>query len=266
MKFKKKKKKTILPIEQLKVGGVGGKPGWQGVFVEQHKTLGKAWYTWGENSRNVPHVFCYLLSQWGLSGILTLLQADLVILDAWDVACVWDWEPRINVSAQIVLSPPSLTLLKGPVLQLLVKPLILEFTLSSDLPSVWVLSRAAQCQGRHNYNSLLSMNALWGWEQTVFIGTKQYSNTLCPAHEKEEKSSKKPSFGGRDANAIPPLGLGFVSTRLVCWGGGTDVLRLLALGTMDTKHSKRNRLSSLSQVLKTSWFTIANLWVFSQQN
>ena len=42
---KKKKQKTVLPIEQLKVGGVGGKPGWQGVFVEQHKTLGKAWYT-----------------------------------------------------------------------------------------------------------------------------------------------------------------------------------------------------------------------------
>ena len=38
-------KTTVLPIEQLKVGGVGGKPGWQGVFVEQHKTLGKAWYT-----------------------------------------------------------------------------------------------------------------------------------------------------------------------------------------------------------------------------
>lgn len=124
------------------------------------------------------------------------------------------------MSAQIVLSHSPLTLLQGPVLQLLVKPLILEFTLSSDLPSVWVLSRAAQCQGRHNYNSLLSMNALWGWEQIVFIGTKQYSNTLSPAHEKEDKSSKKPSFGGRDANAIPPLGVGFVSTGMVCWGGG----------------------------------------------
>lgn len=40
-------------------------------------------------------------------------------------------------------------------------------------------------------------------------------------------------FQGRDANAIPPLGVGFVSTGVVCWGGGQ---RCQTLGTGDNGH------------------------------
>lgn len=67
--------------------------------------------------------------------------------------------------------------------------------------------------------SLLSVNALWGWEQAVFIGTKQYSNIFSLAHDKEEKSSKKPSFQDREANAIPSLGAGCASTGVMCREG-----------------------------------------------
>lgn len=76
----------------------------------------------GKSPENVPHVSCYLLSQQGLSGILTLPEAGLAVLGAWDVAHVWGWKPRTSRSAQIVLPHPSLTLLQGPALELLVKP------------------------------------------------------------------------------------------------------------------------------------------------
>lgn len=57
----KKANRTVLPIEQLKVGGVGGKSGWQGVFVEQHKMLGKAWERLGTLEGKTPGI-CHVSS------------------------------------------------------------------------------------------------------------------------------------------------------------------------------------------------------------